>query len=845
MRVVPINEAEAIIEPFWDGGSSEHPGDKYVLLNEWQRESAPEVAGEISQSWCAVEVQIERAEVGETALAMEREAKIELGEYDVLRLFAAPPSWMYVTISARIDGQEHTLLDRAAGVDTFYEFDAPLSGRRMSHLRLEFGLLEDRPAHAQLLWLGLANAAAQRRMEARESPYGADWPACLESAPHHDAPRTFAPQIGILFGADEMEALRAKVTQEPLRSVYQHVRQVAMDGLEMNPEAAVGYYVPKPDPRWVRMRDRDRAATAGIMESLAFVGLIEEKREMLTMAARMALSAAHCNTWCESVIGLFPGATWHHRSFTEEVYCRACALVLDWAGSVITAHGQQVIRDAIIMKGLPRIESDFKRMEYIRHMNQGIVFSSGRIIGLLSLLPAYPRYARQVEEAEHDLHEMIDNYVLPDGGTLEGMGYWSYTFSHAVPLLYALARHRGVPFKTYVPRTVIATGHYALAMLSTAGDGSTYLPINDAHADRPIPSSLVAAYARFSERDTWRDLYAATVQRAAAAEERSAQGAVRRATDLYHLILAPGEPYPAHPLVAERHAALPHTGQADSIRAHEGLGYVHLHLCSGPTYGGHYHQDKGSFILETGGDDGEVLAMDRGITNYDHPETRLLTMAARHNLLYPEVPGRLFVQQPRDRQGGVLVSAVEHEGAVMYVTDNREAWEEGLFARNVRRIFSPWPDLYLFDDDVVLKEPTGVSFRLNSRYPIEVDDGGAWVRGEAASLRIVPLNWTPAETTAAREGIDGQLHPVNLLRLVAAPAQEQRLLTIIQVVPADAGEKKLYRYERDGESYRLRLGNSALRVAPGQEHALHCTVREGGEVALEATCSADGWRVDG
>ena len=145
-------------------------------------------------------------------------------------------------------------------------------------------------------------------------------------------------------------------------------------------------------------------------------------------------------------MGQMPGMPWHCRSFVEEVYCQGCALVLDWAGESLTPFGAEVVRDAIAMKGLPRIESDFKRSEYIRSMNQGIVFSAGRVLGAMALLPAYPRYRKLLEEAEGDLFEMIAAYVLPDGGTLEGPAYWNYTFSNALPTLWALARFRGKPF---------------------------------------------------------------------------------------------------------------------------------------------------------------------------------------------------------------------------------------------------------------------------------------------------------------------------------------------------------------------------------------------------------------
>ena len=52
------------------------------------------------------------------------------------------------------------------------------------------------------------------------------------------------------------------------------------------------------------------------MGALAFAGLIEKRADMMKMAVRMALSAAHCEYWTESIMGALPGCGWHHRSFT-------------------------------------------------------------------------------------------------------------------------------------------------------------------------------------------------------------------------------------------------------------------------------------------------------------------------------------------------------------------------------------------------------------------------------------------------------------------------------------------------------------------------------------------------
>jgi hypothetical protein len=830
MLVVPINEAEAIIEPFWDGGSSEHPDDKLTLLGNYTTQIAPAARGRIEQGWCSVVVQIDTAPPGVAAASMTRECDIDLSGYDIFRIFASLPSWVRMSASAVIDGSACTLIDNVTGGDTHDEFDGTLAGAHMTQLTLAFYLTEDRPAYVELLWLGLANRAAQAQMEARRSPYTSEWPGALAVQPGK-----VAPQIGIFFDAHELGSLRRKVQHGALKSIYERVRQQAEQDLQSysDPEADIGFYVPNPDRRWCRNRDIKRRCTTNVMSRLAFVGLIEGNADMSRLATRMALSAAHCNTWCESIIGVFPGATWHHRSFTEEIYCRACALVLDWAGFCLTSHGKQVIRDAIIMKGLPRIESDFKRMEYIRHMNQGIVFSAGRIIGLLGLLPAHPRYAELVDEAERDLREMIDSYVQADGGTMEGMAYWNYTFGTVMPLYLALARYHGAKdlraFRKQggLPDSLIKTGDYALSMLSTQGDGSTYLPINDAHADERINPALIAAYCQVFERPEWRSLYAATSTLGTTGE------------DIYHIIFAPELPAKVTSLVKPRFDALPDVGEVSSVRAQKQLGYVHLHFSAGPILMTHYHMDRGSIVLEAAG---EALAIDRGVTTYDHPEVGLIGAAARHNLLYPESPDGRHISQPPSAKGATLTSAVAANGMLLMAADTTLSWEEGVYKSILRRIVSPAAELYLLDDDARMVEKMPVSFRINTHGVIEERSGEYWVTGERAALRIVPLNWAPASFTAGVEGIDSHLKPVNLLRLVSAAAEAHRLLTAIEVIPL-SNSQPAWQFTC-GKQVTATHRTTQVQLRLARKPALQLSVSNAGKPTLSAICQKDQWELN-
>lgn len=785
MLVVPINEAEAIIEPFWDGGTVDHVTPKRQFLKEYVITVFDSAVATVQQIWSGAKISIERALPGEPAVVMERECDISVEGYDIFRVFGPIPTWVRMTITAVIDGEEQTLLDNIQGKGINDEYNGSLRGKHLTRLKLQFSITEEKSAGIDLFWLGLSNQAAQERMEAKKSPYDARWEGLLTS----EEEGSFVPEIGIFFDLSELEKIRKKVFNGHLREAFQQIREKAQKDMLLNPEAEIGEFIPTEDRRWCRNRDMKRVCTAGKMERLAFVGLIEKNSEMCRMAARMALAAAHNRYWCESVMGTMPGTTWHHASFTEEIYSRACSLVLDWAGFCLTPNGKQLLRDAVVMKGLSRIESDFKRAEYLRSMNQGIVFSSGRIIALLALVHTFPRYKSLLDEAENDLYAMVDNYVMKDGGILEGPHYWDYTFEHVLPLVYALARYHKIPFEKFVTGPIKKAGDYPLSVLSTVGDGTSYLALNDSLMGETINPGLMAAYSRISDRLEWKSLYAAMNQSGS------------RRQDLYHILLSPDTVVEAKPVVQPGFTILPETGEVSSIRWSENLGFVHFHMSSGPvpSLGAHCHGDKGSFILEAGG---EPLVIDAGRPHYGSSEGAFVHYANRHNLICPEKDDGSVIHQNTRPGGGRITYAREEDGVLLLCSDQVNAWPEGMFKTCLRRVISPWPDIFILDDWMEMNEPGKVSFRLNSLYPVNLEGNSVAIAAGKNRLRLTPLNWEPINKEIFIQGTTCHSEPVHHVKMLTAGTPEHRLLTMMEVLSIETDGKETWRIERS-EGIRL------------------------------------------
>ena len=762
MRNIRINEAESIFEPFYDGGESYPDHQKYACLSEYAIDT--QGAGEVSQTWWTAKVVVYGGR--KEAVVLERECCLNIREYDIFRVFAIVSKDISMRILCRIDGVDRELI-HTTGTGSSKEYNGPMQGKTITKIRMEFVNHSCQNASAELIWLGLSNGAKEKYMMEQESPYDATWPGCFRENPEN----LFVPQTGLYFDAEELKELRRKLQTPCFWELMDKLRRDVRPFLQMSPEKEIGTFVNRqPNHRFTRERDWNRPTFVKKMVQLAFVGLVDENPEMLRMACRMALSVAHSTYLCESIMGVLPGATWHHRSFTEEVVCRALVQVLDWAGGMLSWHGQNIIYDAIIMKGLPRLDADIKTMDYMWKMNQGPVFASGLVIVNMALQKRYPRYGVRVQEAEKDLLTMWEDYVQSDGGSAEGPHYWEYTFLNITEAMYLLARYYGKPLEEYVPDSIKRSCKFAGACLSDAENW--FVPVNDSHVEEIYEQAVLSFLARMETGTFWKKKSNLSLQ------NRN----VRTRDDvLNHLIF--GQLYD----VGEEDIStadkaewihLPVTGHTTLRRNTEDLGTVGLHLISGLITYGHSHGDKGSFILEA---DGKALLIDRGVCAYDNAFAGLLGNSEYHNLVTAVKGGLHECQNKKDPGSSAVVTEAEYsENGLRYATDVTASWD-GIFERNVRKVSSPDPYHYTIEDDLKINPEYGVCFVLNTYGKIREEAGKILIEDGGTELLVSAANWKPQKVEYGPYGVDGKGRPVNRLCLYTGGAEAYSLRTELEL----------------------------------------------------------------
>lgn len=772
MRNIRINEAESIFEPFYDGGDSYPEHHKYACLSEYTVDTRG--AGKVNQTWWTAKIvvfgrQKETAEVSDTEremekaapLSIERECCLDVRGYDIFRVFAIVSKDIRFRIICCIDGAEKEIIC-STGYGVNKEYNGAISGSCITKIRMEFENLSDMDANCELIWLGLSNEKKEKQMLEYQSPYTAEWEGCFCETPIAE------PQTGLYFDRNELLELRRKVRTPGFRELMDKLREEASAAMSIHPEKEIGTFVHRQKTRrFVRERDLERPSLPEVMDKLAFVGLIDEDMEMLRMACRMALSVAHCEYFCESIMGVLPGATWHHRSFSEEAVCKSLVKVLDWAGGLLSWHGKNIIYDAIIMKGLPRLDADIKTMDYMWKMNQGPVFASGLVIVNLALQKRYPRYAVRAEEAEQNLLTMWENYVQQDGGSAEGPGYWNYTLCNMMEALYLLARYYGKTLEEYVPASIRKSSEFAYACLSDAGD--YFVPVNDAHPMTNYSLDVLNFLAGMNVGRIWKE-------KSNSAFEKSLQLV---GDGINQLIF--GQRHEVEYREEDAECAdtgafinLPITGHTTLRRKTDNLGIVGLHMISGLVTFGHAHGDKGSFVLEA---QGRSLLIDRGVCNYDNAYTSSIGTSELHNLVTAVKDKKHFTQGTKDSACSGAVSGAKYEnGRFYYTTDVTACWK-GIFQKNIRKMFSPDPYHYVVEDEIEIDPDYQICFILNTYGEIEEKAGNYILNDSGTKLVISTKNWKPDRVEYGACGVDGEGRAVNRLCLYIGGYEKYSLIT--------------------------------------------------------------------
>lgn len=692
MCLTPINSAEAVFEAFHDPQISE--------LSQWTVTGDGVTGFKVWQNWIWVQWEWQQPAVDGLVIRFHRELDLDCSGYDRVIVCAAIPEGGYYTLRAETDLGPRTRQGEPMGAAKREEW-LPLEGaQKVKSLTIEARYPIGASGNGWIYWMALQSTTRLPAHLAQWAGYDERWEKYLQPASYEPS---FLPTYGLLLDADELDAVRREFADTPMAGA---MREAAEDARLVPPEKLIGQYVNFWNSNSLR-RERDHGKVITIHgANAAQAGILFKDRALCRLAARFALSIAHCERWDDCFVCYMPGSTWEQRSFVQSICVYECALILDLCGEWFTEIGRQLVLRRIAEEGIGNLNFNTWWWEYIFHCNQLAWFAPGRILGYLLLertmparvadfpKPSPSRVAPYTELAVQDLIENLNRCLQPDGGYVEGPTYFTWVARQAFVSLHLYARARGRPLAELMPVAMKQTALMAEVLYST-DDNLDVIPICDAMFAFP---EALAHLAAFMPDSHWVTVYHKQLRRAGASPSLLAMALARS--------------IPAEGPALRAFVDMPATGMMCSVRRHQGK-LVKLFLMGNKAGAGHTHEDKGSFVLEFAGDS---FAMDFGVVDYSNPLVEELKTAQRHNMLTPWSLGAR--PEPANPINADIRALGRGDETYFHASMDATAGWEGWFTKWVRTWDSSSSDTLVITDEWAVVQGEGVVFHWTTQLPM-------------------------------------------------------------------------------------------------------------------------------
>lgn len=688
---VPINMAEAIIEPFW---APELSG-----LPKWQIDPGAGHGLRIRQNWSAVDFEWASKPPAGPALRMSRDFHVDCLAYDRLLVRLSPPKGCVTRVAVATDHGPRTFVSEPA-VENRAEYALDLQGARcIETITLELEAGAEGGAAGWFTWIGLQSSERLAQYFEQWDYSDMRWDSYLKAP---DATLSFEPRYGIFLTSEELASLRAEHERAIAEGGQSEFARRSGAAREYQPEKGISEFVGSGGRTSAhsRVRDEFRPRLSGSPE-LAVAGLVLRDAGTLRMAARYALSLAMSEHWDTGFMSVLSGSAWEDRAFRRSYTATDIAKILDLAGEVFTDAGRTYLMRRLAEEGIGPINYVAWRHEYIFHCNQLAYFNTGRMYAYLVLEREWPRVKPYTDLALGDAIDNLENVIEPDGGSLEGPSYLNPTIRENYNAMKHYARARSRNLSELVPAIVKRTANYAAVIASTTNDDA--IAVCDSGAG--FRNDTLRILTELVPNSYWTTLY--NKQQVARSEPT--------------LDAAP--PLPVY-------IELPEIGYIASTRS-LGSELVKIFIMGNKANAGHTHEDKGSFVLEYAG---QTFAMDLGICDYDDPIHAVYKQCQRHNMLVPVgMAERAAPLNPLPFD--VRPTGKGDERTFGARIDATPGWN-GYYTKWVRTWDSPSPDVLTIRDEYELARGDAVEFYWQTNLPVEETAGGVTIRGHKGLVSL-------------------------------------------------------------------------------------------------------------
>lgn len=770
-KIYPINNAETIIVPAFDKNIfdvSALKTDGAKLLHSWDSI----IISSDSNKFC-----------------VSYDCHISLEGYNSLRIFMALEEKNKLTVIVNVDGQEKTIITSAEGEILTQEFTGELSGGQiLSSIRMEF---EGGGGNRNTLyWIGLLNTEKEIDM--------------LKKMPRYDK-NSFEKYIdvnaeykdnNIFFNENDLDIIKGNITLPEFNEMLQELKAKADKLLKLTPEEEIRAYLPShlSGQRYVRTADRGRQCLEEPIILLSIAGYLFDNKSYSHMAARMIMSAVVTPYWVEGPTSNMQGSNWHMVCFMEDHYVSAIGVALSFMGHMFSHEALNMIMDKL-QSAYAVILQKCLEPGYRWFMNQGLVGNRGRIIAAATLANNGRISFDAIENSYLDHCHVVNNYLNEEGHCPEGLGYYTYSFITSILLWLVYAKCKKSYISEVVPHIFKESKNYVEAMLSSNTDLGNTLPTN------------VTGLGLF---DTTIMLFVTIIcnwdKGYYYLNKRKEQGTVISelfpGVDLLLLLRFMPKECSKNYIPNEKIIILQKSGLFSYEFFVPKKGKL-IYLCERDPMTCHYHDDRGSVILEY---NGKTMLADPGSTSYDNPIAAYISKQSYHNVSKP-INGHIQVGHPKSKiwtdEAGIgctsqisLLDFGKKQAKLLYVKNQNErvsfsseltdlyddnvclAFRDGTFVADGAGISLELNDLWKFNKE------DGVELFFISYCPFEITADGVVARDDENMMTIKCNNLTQDNVyyEVLPSAVDAKLTPLYRLRIYTDAARNIELRTDIRII---------------------------------------------------------------
>ncbi len=731
LPLIPINDGECLLEDFtatrfWDAADWIRNDRSTLSLDD----SGIQKVWFFNQMWY-------RERLGRYhRISFTRHCQRDIAAFQAVTVSVSIDRRALFSLIFTIDGCDVAIIDRKRGIGDGEELRVPLSGHHLQAITIEIeeatdtaGQSEDQVINTMVRWLLLERHGVDPTLinEVRGMTY-------IEPSTQTDTFEASGLPVGILFGHDDVYAIRERIQSGGAQRIYEEILAEAESHLNYQPELHVGRYVPidygnsqGAGRMSAHLHEMYHFNSCLVYSSLIYVlgGHVEHGET----ARRALLSTLRCDEWASGFVSRTPaGLPGYRAPFVTASTACAVALCYDFIYPLLSIDERREVEDALYSKAIPWLDL-YLRMYgdgYLLESNQGPVFSRGLVYAALVARRSHPDVVPLLDKWTKWFQRMMAVCYEPDGSTNEGPSYWEYTTNETVSALQAIARYMGKTVAEITPTNLANSMDYMQHMRSLSIETLGFQNIGDcAVQESKYMSGTLLFFARHlgdhSAQWLWNTYYAKQHHEPGNHFFGSPLGAY--VTDALLTLLLHGGDEPETPQLPSSKRF----GTCDRVIWRTGASYgdTLLFFEGGRMIPGHAHQDKGQFLLEAYG---ERLVADPGMVNYADPAAEVLQASACHNVVTIHERNQSY----KDLEHAVVIEVLQNTDQYSYLrADVSGSYQElEVFKRHLLFVR---PDYTVLLDDILSTE-SGLQWHLHSAGTFSMDGDNITVDAPKAGM---------------------------------------------------------------------------------------------------------------